>query len=433
MCAYAAFGREFLYCEAYGWMYWTGTHWSRELAEQRLDLAITAMLKQRCKLAIDNGKEAIIKAAIPSARHIQSCRTLFDERVPASVDEFDADPDTINVANGVLNLRTGMLAPHDPKQRFTYCMNTPYDPAADYSQWTAFLAATVQGGTAILAYLQMAVGYSLTGYTSEECLWYIHGPARSGKGTFAETIMTLTGQPFSIETDFGTFTAQRAAGDQGFDLAPLKPARIVFASESNSAEWLNSGKVKRITGGNMISCSFKHRDQFTYRPRFKLWLTSNHPVKADVDDDAIWGRVKALQFPNGHLGEEDKSLKQKMKSPDNLRGVLRWAVEGAMAWFQSERGLVTPDEIKAITSRSRQQVDFVQSWLDENCVPVADGWVGNSDLYANYLAWCKANGVAPKQQRGLSMALQSKGYEVGVQKKIGDKNQKGVGGLGLIV
>lgn len=414
-------------------MWWTGTHWSRELAEQKLDLSIMAMLKRRCKLAIDGDKDAIVKASIPSARHMQSCRTILDEHLAVPVSEFDSHPDLINAANGVVDLRTGELMPHTTQHRFTYCFATEFDAAADYTYWQSFLEDTVAGGENIINYLQMAVGYSLTGHTNEECLWYIHGPARSGKGTFTETIMELVGQPFSVETDFATFTAQRAAGDQGFDLAPLKPARIVFASESNSAEWLNSGKVKRITGGNMISCAFKHHDQFTYRPRFKLWLTSNHPVKADVDDDAIWGRVKVLQFPNGHLGEEDKSLKRKMRSAENLRGVLRWAVEGAMAWYASDSGLMTPEEITVTTGASRQQVDYVQTWLDECTELMVDGWVSNGDIYTSYANWCKTNGVKPKFQRGLSVSLQAKNYAIGTQRKGADGiNRRGVDGINLL-
>ena len=427
---FAMFGRNYLHSGELGWLRWAGTHWATGGAESDLDQAITALLKARARAAIDAEKEAIVKAAIPSARHIRDCKQVFRSMVTvANINQFDSSPDLLNVANGVLNLRTGELSPHDQAQRFTYCLGTPYDATADCSQWVAFLTETVQDAET-LDYLQMAIGYSLSGSTSEEILFYVHGPSRSGKGTFSETMLALIGTPLAIETDFAVFTAKREGGDQGFDLAPLRPARLVFASESNTVESLNAGKVKRLTGGNYITCSFKHKDQFSYRPFFKLWLSSNHPIRADVDDDAAWGRVRVIEFPNGHLGSEDKSIKAAMKSPDNLPGVLRWAVEGARRWYARPNGLTTPERVAKATQKARDDQDFVQSWIDECATPEPGSWAPNHLIYQSYQNWCKENGVSPKAQRGLSLALAAKGYPTGVQQKVGTVNYKGVGNLG---
>ena len=430
-CAFALFGRNYLHSDAIGWLRWTGTHWAAGGAEADLDQAITAMLKARARAAIDGEKEAIVKASIPSARHVRDCKTMFRSMVTvASITDFDGNPDLLNVANGVLDLRNGTLSPHDQGQRFTYCLGTPYDATADSSKWVQFLTETVQDAET-LDYLQMAVGYSLSGFTSEEILFYVHGPSRSGKGTFSETMLALIGNPLCIETDFQTFTAKREGGDQGFDLAPLRPARLVFASESNTVESLNAGKVKRLTGGNHITCSFKHQNQFTYRPCFKLWLSSNHPVRADVDDDAAWGRVRVIEFPNGHLGSEDKTIKAAMKSPDNLLGVLRWAVDGARRWYASPNGLTTPERVAKATQKARDDQDFVQSWIDECANPQPGSWASNHSVYHSYSEWCRDNGVTAKSQRGLAMALQTKGHPTGVAKFVEGKTFKGVGNLGV--
>lgn len=426
-CLLATVGDRFRYSSVYGWLHHNGRCWQREGADQELDLSIATMLKQRAKLAIDADREAIAKAAIPSARHLKACRELFDELVPALHTDFDNDPDTVNAANGEINLRTGAFTPHTPTQMYTYAFNAAWDAHADMSEWEDFITDVVGGGADMVRYLQKALGYSFTGYTSEECFLYLWGPPRSGKGTLTETILTLAGQPFAVETDFATFTAKRQPGDQNFDLAPLKPARVVFASESNANEWLNAAKLKRMTGGNMITCSFKYGDQFSYWPRYKIWLISNNTMQSDVDDDAIWGRARVLQFPISHLGTEDKALKRRMRSPANLSAVLRWIVEGARLWF--DEGLRTPDYVIEHTQAARASVDYVQSWLDECTSMEPDAWTSNADLYKSYLGWCKNNGVTPKQQRGLSNALRAKSYPVGVQRKISGENSKGVQGL----
>lgn len=203
-------------------------------------------------------------------------------------------------------------------------------------------------------YLQEAMGYSITGHTSEECVFYLWGPTRAGKGTYTEAILGVVPRHIAIEVDFNTFTAKREGDSQNFDLAPLKAARIVFASESNKFQSLNPAKIKALTGGNMVYCSYKHKDMFSYRPQYTVWLSSNHEVNADADDDALWGRIKVIHFPHSRLGHEDKSLKLQLQSQANQEAILAWIVEGAYQWYQrGGKGLETPQEVKELTSKQR--------------------------------------------------------------------------------
>lgn len=409
-CAVAFLNGRFAFSDVYGWMRYTGTHWNRDDAEAAVDRALLAVLKQRRSVAVTAEKEAIVKATVGSNRRLRDCKAIFRSLVSINVDEFDMCPDLLNVANGVIDLRTGTLTPHSPDQRFTYCIRIPYDIDADYIEWVEFLGASISHPEQMLDYLQMAVGYSVTGHTSEECLWYIHGPSRSGKGTFTEALLTLLGGPLSTEVDFASFTSKRDGDTQNFDLAPLKPARFIVTSESNKYETLNTAKIKALTGGNHIRCAFKYGGHFTFRPQFKAWLVSNQPVNADVDDDALWYRVKVIEFPHAHIGNEDKTLKVRMKTPEVLAGVLRWVVEGAIAWYASKKGLTHPKPVVDTTQAHRDDLDMVQLWINECCTEGITSWTAHEDLYRSYSEWCGLNGVEPKKARGMTLSLKAKGF-----------------------
>lgn len=420
------FGDKFRYCEAFGWMTWTGTHWRPDTAEAAIGRAIMTMLRARRLAAVQSEKELVVKATQGTLKRIRDTKGVLRDMITSEVDEFDNSPDYLNCANGVLDLRTGEIEPHNPSQRFTYCIPVEYDPKADDSGWRKFLAANVDGGPEVQEYLQMAVGYSITGHTNEECLWYIYGPSRSGKGIFTEVLLSLLSSPLGIEVDFATFTSKREGDTQNFDLAPLKPTRLVVTSESNRYETLNAGKIKQLTGGNYIRAALKHRDLFTYRPQFKPWLVSNMPVNADVDDDALWYRVKVLEFPHSHVGAEDKTLKARMRSDTNLRGVLRWAVEGAMKWYAAAGGLSAPASVALSTQAHRDEIDYVAMWLDE-CTTVDEAWwVSNDETYQSYFHWCKRSGVVPKQLRGFLRALRAKAVQTDSPKKVEKKTHKGI-------
>ena len=242
-------------------------------------------------------------------------------------------------------------------------------------------------------------------------LFYLFGPPRAGKGVFTETLRVLLGSPLATEVNFGTFTEQRSGDSQNFDLAPLQPARFVAASESNAYERFNEAKVKALTGGNEVWCAFKHKTHFNYRPRFKVWLSSNQPVNADPDDDATWARIRLIEFPYSMAGKEDKQLKERMRSPAALEGVLAWAVQGAMRWFAlGSTGLTEPGTSLALKAQQREILDAVGMWIDECATVGSHHFTAGSELYKSYEGWCKSSGVSAKQQRGLTEALKRKGY-----------------------
>lgn len=420
-CVRARVKNEFLFCEAFGWMRYSGHHWARELAEGDVELKIVSVLKERRAAAAqadvdEKVKETIWKAAKPSNTNMRNCKSLLRPMLAAEVGSFDKSLDELNCPNGVLNLRTGLLSSHKPTLRFSYCIPISYDPDASSEVWARWLLETTGGRPEVMDFLQQAVGYSLTGHTREEKMFYIYGPARGGKGVFTETIHALLGgRPLATEVGMEMFLEKRSVSSQGFDLAGLKATRFVAASESKESHWLDAPKIKRWTGGNLITCAHKYGRQFTFRPQFKIWLTSNFPIQMDADDTAGWARMQVINFPNSYLGREDKMLKATMRSEEVLRGVLKWAIEGAMKWYENpKKGLIAPAVVQEETRRARESLDWVSEWVREEIVITGgDDRLPSSVYYQRYKDWCDERGVSPKSVRNLNKSLRRQGYFVG--------------------
>ena len=432
VCVWHLYKDQFRFCDAIGWLHYTGKHWSVQNAEAMLDRVIVDTLIQRRLAAVMGRQEAIVRKTEASSYNVAGTKKLFMSKVTGDIADFDADPELLNCKNGVVNLRTGQLETHIPQQLFTYCVPVEYDPDADYVEWIELLSNLLTSQT-MVDFVQLAVGYSATGYTREECLFYVHGPTRSGKGTFTETLLTLLPRPLGVQADFATFTAKREGDTQNFDLAPLRPARFIAASESSKYDTLNEAKIKSATGGDWIRCAYKHRDHFEYRPQFKIWLLSNHPISGDVDDAAFWGRMRTIKFPHSFLGKEDKRLKQRMKSPEVLRGVLAWLVEGSQRWFALPQGLPIPQEVQDEVNKQRNELDYVQQWMDECCTLVPGNWIVARIVYSSYKDWCKENGINEKGIRQFGRALSAKGFNVGIQRRLPNGQRvRGVEGLSII-
>lgn len=431
--ASVTFGRvkdKIAYCEALGWLRYTKGYWETELAEPAVEDEIVEALKARRMAAAEVQNESVMKASRLEAPSVMRTKTLLKRKVAVGISEFDTSLDELNCPNGVLDLRTGKLSPHHWKKRFTYCLPVRYIPGADQTFWTQWLLHTTGGKQEIVDYLQTAVGYTLTGRVREEVMFYIYGPARAGKGVFTETLIAmLGGRPLATEVDIDMFMTNSNSSSIGFSLAALKAARFVAASESRENEWINAKNVKRWTGRNYITCAHKYGRDFTYQPQFKIWLTSNFPLQMDADDAAAWGRVRLLEFPISHMGHEDKMLKSKMLEPRVLEGILAWAVEGSIKWYQTkEKGLQTPKEVEVNVQEAHSSVDFVTSWLEEQVeVTNNEEDIVPSDVYyPEYEDWCKDNGVHAKSLRSLNKSLKrlDVGLDVSVVKRVGGATKR---------
>jgi putative DNA primase/helicase len=427
------FPKRFRHNESHGWLSFNGTHWESEGAEQALNRAITRVMNaRRVEFA---SRDMMGKARMCSVYHhvvkgVMGQMAKMKE-VYTPIVLFDKSPDTINVKNGVLNLRTGEVEAHTADSLFTYCLPVPYEADADATPWLKFLTG-IGISDEIRDYIQLALGYTLTGHTRDEVLFYVYGKTRSGKGTFVETVREILGR-LGEGVDMTSFTASRAVDTQRFDLAPLKGKRFLTASETERGKngALNASVIKSITGGDEIRCAFKRRDHFSYRPEFKLWLTSNFPVNLDVNDDAAWYRLRVIHFPLTFAENEDKTLKENLKTPEVLRGVLAWMVAGSIRWFNlSKRGLPMPQEVRELVTEQRYQLDTVQQFLDQNCGAGVDMYVSGAELYSAYTDWAEAEGYHPYGRPNFSAAVVQKGFPVQV-KKVGGKATRVHTGIGL--
>lgn len=291
-----------------------------------------------------------------------------------------------------------------------YYVPVAYKPTIHYNAWEHWLSQVVGHYDELAEWLQMGVGYSITGYIKEKCFFYLYGPFNSGKSTFANTLTAMLGEPLASSANFSTFTKVRDA--QNFDLAPLKPCRFVAASESNKSQMMNTGLMKQLTGRDKIVCSFKGKDEFRYIPQFKLWLMSNHSISADTEDDAFWNRTKVIAFPHSFTATEDKSLEERMQTQTYREMILAYTVLGARMWYNEPKGLVTPEIVKQLTQKQREEFDSIHLWLQE-MVDMSDKTVftAGTDLRASYDHWCVENGFTPKKTKSFGESLKNKGYE----------------------
>ena len=274
--------------------------------------------------------------------------------------------------------------------------------------YPALMAQWFNGNNDHVQYIQRALGYSITGESREECMFYLVGErGRNGKGTMINGVADILGLPLSQAVTMKAFT-NKTADPQGFLIAPLHNARMAIASEKGRGLSLDEELLKTITGRDSIQVAFKGRTPFPFTPKFKLWLMANNPPKGDPSDDAFWSRVRVISMPNSYQGKEDNTLKDKLRSDEQRRATFSWLVLGAIQWYR--QGLGRAEWIQAETQRVRMEQDTILQFADACLESAPDEVVRLSDAYIAYANWCEAEGIQAKPKNALSRELHLRGY-----------------------
>lgn len=287
----------------------------------------------------------------------------------------------------------------------TQTTETDYRIDAQAPTWEPFLEQVLPDPE-VRGFVQRALGYSMTGVTTEQCMFVCYGSGANGKSTMLETVRhVLGGYAAHCQTDTLMAMAHRGADN---DLARLRGARFVTCIESAEGRRLDEERIKQLTGGDVVTARFLYAEPFEFRPTFKLWLACNHRPEVSGTDHAIWRRLRLIPF-SVQIPEADRDPDLGAKLRDEASGILAWMVRGCLDWQRG--GLRPPDAVMAATTEWRGDSDVVAQFVADRCVVMPGMFEAAGALYAGYRAWAQAQGVEPMTQQRLGRRLTDAGYE----------------------
>lgn len=408
------FGDRIRYVHTWGaWLIWDGTRWVKDETGEIHRLAretVRAMYAEAADTEDSGARQSLAKWATSSesAGKLKAMVDLAQSEPGVAMHHtaLDASPWLLNCLNGTIDLRTGQLHPHNRSDMLTKRIAVVYDPNATAPTWDRFLARITEDNAELSAYMQRAAGYTLTGTTTEQCLFFLYGGGANGKSTFVEAMADLMGDYWQ-KAPTEMIMLQRNTGIPN-DLARLPGARMVVTGELSQGRKLDEAKVKDLTGGDTISARFMREEWFDFRPVFKLWMFGNHKPGIRGDDYGIWRRIRLIPFKATIAdSEKDTGLPAKLRA--ELPGILAWAVRGCFDWQRG--GLQTPDAVQSATEAYRSEMDVIGAFLDECCVLHSNAKSQATQLYKSYCAWCEANGEHALPQKQFGQRLDARGLQ----------------------
>lgn len=451
----AAHGKHLRYCAAWRkWLVWDRRAgcWVEDAGDCRVKACARKVVRQMAMdaaiLAQQDKKAA--KKLFDYALHCENASRLAAmvtvacsfEQVWVTPDELDANPWVLNCRNGTVNLKTGLLRPHNPDDLLTRVAPVDYDHEAECPVWERFVASVtapadgiaptpdgdkedgVDGDPAMAEYLQRAIGHSLTGDQSEQVVYFPYGKGSNGKSTFLNTIKGALGD-YAMQAPDSLLLVKRGESHPT-ELADLYRKRLVVSTEVEDGRRLAEALVKQLTGGERIRARRMREDFWEYDPTHTVWVAANHKPEIRGTDHAIWRRIRLVPFDRTFY-DADKvppGLKATLEAAGKplpikdtglpaalhaeLHGILAWAVRGCVAWGQD--GINVPERVQKATDAYRVEMDVLASFIDDRCELNPQGSTLATPLYEAYVAWCTANGEKSESQRKFGDRLGERGF-----------------------
>ncbi len=323
-----------------------------------------------------------------------------DQRMAATVDQWDANPWLLGTPGGTIDLQRGVVMANGVDDYITrVAAVAPSDDAP--TTWLSAIHGITSGSQEMVDYFQRVAGYLLTGSVREEKMFFLYGSGGNGKGTFIETLGYVLGA-YSTTVAMSTLVMTQHA-EHPTEIAKLCGTRLAVASETNEAARWNSAKIKLLTGGDVLTGRFMRGDYFDFNPTHKLIVSSNRRPLLGRVDEAISRRTVMVPFERT-FSTPDQTLKDRLRV--EAPGILAWAVEGCLLW--QRWGLRPPSSVERATAEYLHDQDDVQMFIDERCEEDSTARTSSTSLYVVWQDYCRAAGVHPGSKKDFTQRMMAK-------------------------
>lgn len=375
------------------WFRWDGGSWKKDAT----DLAIH--YTRQFARDLSEAKRALCKASVASGAE----RFARADRAHAVTQEiWDADPFLLGTPGGTVDLRTGEMGPAEPGEFISKqtAITPEHGPPL---MWLKFLREAMDGDETMVTFLQRWCGYCLTGDTREHALAFAYGDGGNGKGVFMNTLTDIMGD-YAVTAGMETFTASKH-DRHSTELAMLRGARMVTASETEEGRAWAEARIKAITGGDPITARFMRMDNFTFKPQFKLFIAGNHAPTLRNVDDAMRRRFNIIPFTT-KPERPDKQLSEKLKA--EWGQILAWAIRGCRDWLAD--GLQRPEAVLNATKEYFADQDLTGQWFEERCDLTPGRFETVAKFYADWTAFAKEHGEEPGSSKSFGQTMKKRGF-----------------------
>ncbi|MQQ09096.1 hypothetical protein GFB49_11575 [Epibacterium sp. SM1979] len=396
-----------------------------EDARRMMGFAASAKLRQH---ATKCGNAAKVKSALETCEHQRR----------AEVEDMDADPWTLVLPNGALDLRAvkgwekplaateaeviaskmTWLRETDRAKLPTKCGGVLFDPASTCPGWEEFIELIIPD-PATRACTKRIFGAFLFGENRAQICVFLRGPGGNGKSTLLNTLAHVLGRrdgyAATCKVEMFLDTGNQSPSGANPEEVDLPGARVYIATEPGARDVLSAKKVKGLTGGDRRMSRGNYQDPFFWTPTGIPVVSINRTPKIKDEDEGTKRRLVFIPFDVNLRALPPEKQRSQGEVEAELReegsGILNWLIEGFQEFMQ--RGIDLPEPMTRLKEQLLEAADPVGVFLEEMTTKETKGRLSVSDFYKVHEAWCEQEGRQLYQMKTVGDIMVEKGFERG--------------------
>jgi len=382
------------------WLIWNGKQWQPDKILQHMQMAkkvVEEMIDEAAKNIYKATGEDQVKRAkqifadtvkAKSERCIKSMIELAKDEIPITAAQLNCDPFLLNCKNGVVNLKTGKLMPHDPALFISKMSGASFMPEIKFNKFAEFLRDITGDDAELAEYFQQVCGMAAIGKVFYEGMCIFYGYGRNGKSTFLNLISKIFGDyAGSINVEM---LMNQKDGRQVVGGVSVEGKRFVSAMEPEEGRRLSAAMLKKLASTDLVTERQLYKDERTFEPSHTLIMATNHLPKIGSTDAGTWRRIAVVPFKAVFDGKKEIKDYAGVLYDSDADAILSWIVEGAKKYIANGCNIVPPKVVQDATSQYRNEEDWIGNFLQE-CCEMGVYEQSGGELFDAYRNWCEQN------------------------------------------
>lgn len=316
----------------------------------------------------------------------------------------DINPGLLSCKNGVIELKTGVLRKCVPEDNMTKAIDISYDPHSDSTDFEDFVKGITSSEAGpdedLYNYVKWSVGYALQGNPIHKMFFILYGEqGYNGKSLFLNTIKNVLGfYAVTMDKSVVVSSPNKTAGSHSTELCQLENSRFGILSETKEDDIINDAQIKTLTGvTDKLSIREIYGKQKEFSPQFVPFISSNHKLKINLKDRAMYERLILLPFrlsfvenPNPQKSYERKGdIHLPEKLDKNKEGVLKWIVE-CSTYYHNNVDIKLPQVIIDAKNEYKREMDDYADFISRELqfTGVAQDTLDLTDIVRAFKNFC---------------------------------------------
>lgn len=332
----------------------------------------------------------LMNTAIPDSWKKVYERDIIDglmREVPR-VDTNIIDDTLIAFNNGVYNVVTKQLLPHDKKYMFTSKSPIDYLKDADCPIFKKAIKEITCNDDELLSCLQEIFGNALINNTKAERAFFFTGVGSNGKSFCSEVLTEIVGVNNVSNIQLSKFSER-------FGIEGIVSKTLNIANENELGGAISTENLKAIISGDTINISRKFKQAINYKSTIKLiFLLNTLPDTLD-NTHGYYRKILIVPFNRVFKPEDiDKKLKEKVCT--ELSGVLNWCLEGAERLINNDYNFTESKAVEKVTKAYKEEQNPVEAYLNEVLVYEEGSSETKKAVLDAYKSWIEGEGISSR-------------------------------------